>query len=106
MYAHQDWTPVVIRKKHEAPTAPKVQLPPKMIRELHDNPETFATKHFDKAFIQSVVKGRVERKWSQKDLAARLNLDVAVIQRLEQGKEVYDSRLKDRLNRLLNIQSK
>lgn len=101
-YAHQDWTPVVIRKRSEAPAAPKVQLPPKIVRELNDNPETFAPKQFDKAFIQSVVKGRVERKWSQKDLAARLNLDVAVIQRLEQGKEVYDSRLKDRLNRLLS----
>jgi ribosome-binding protein aMBF1 (putative translation factor) len=102
-FHHQDWTPVIVKKRQEKRDIPQVQLPPKSFRKLDDNPETFETKYFEKEYIQNVIRQRVERKWSQKDLAARLNVEFAVIQRLEQGKEVYNPKLKDKMNRLLGI---
>lgn len=102
-FEHQDWTPVVVRKRAEKREAPSVQLPPKSFRKLDDNPETFETKYFDRDFVQAVIRARAERKWSQKDLAVRLNVEAAVVQRFEQGKAVYDSKLKDKMNRLLFV---
>lgn len=109
-YAHQDWEPVVVRKPSAAAVqAAKAgqsrvsQLAPAHTRALDDNPETFANRTFDKDYIQAVIQKRTERKWNQKQLATQLNVDAAVVQRFEQGKEVYNPGLKNKLNRVLGI---
>ena len=104
-FDHQDWETIVF-KKPKAPSKSAVNLEPSHLRQLKDNPETYANKYFDKTYIQKVVQSRVERKWSQKYLALQLNVDPSVVQRLEQGKEVYNASLKSKINRVLNITAK
>ncbi len=99
---HQDWETVIFHKKpSKSSTAP--DLEPLHLRALKDNPESFVNKAFDSKYIQAVIKARLERKWSQKDLAQKINVDVSIIQKLEQGKGIYDAQLKNKLNRVLNL---
>lgn len=103
--SHQDWETVIFRKKFDkTKTEPaRPSLEPAHIRALKDDAEVFALKLFESQYIKLVLKSRIERKWSQKDLAQRLNVDISVIQKLEQGKAVYDGNLKQKLNRLLAL---
>ena len=108
MYSHQDWTPVVLRKsKQEAEKKQKLVSgnKPQYLSKLDENVETFQAKKFDSSYIEQVTKKRLEKKWNQKQLACAINVDVSIIQRLEQGKEVYDHSLKSKLNKVLDIKS-
>lgn len=109
-YTHQDWTPVVFSKKNETVVKQSLkavsQLDTKQNRELKDNPEGFTSKMFEKEYIQDAIKKRTEKGWTQKQLANQMNVDASIIQRFEQGKHVYDSSLKSKLNRILGITSK
>jgi ribosome-binding protein aMBF1 (putative translation factor) len=99
---HQDWETIVFHKRQSKPAAGP-DLEPTHLRALKDNPESFVNKAFDSKYIQAVIKARLERKWSQKDLAQKINVDVAIIQKLEQGKAIYDAQIKNKLNRILNL---
>lgn len=111
MYAHQDWNTVVFHKKtseaqKQAQNKIVSQHQPSYKAKLDDNPEDFSHKMFDKPYIQQIISNRINLKWNQKQLAQVINEDVGRIQRLEQGKEVYDHKLKSKLNRALGITSK
>jgi len=105
-FQHQDWNPVVFHKKNEnvKKTAQKniSQLISKQERALlDDSGEGFSIKKFERDFIQRVISERVSRKMSQKDLAMTIRENVSKITNFEQGKEVYDAKLKERLQRFL-----
>lgn len=105
-FQHQDWKPVVFHKKNvvakkESQKAVS-QLMSKQERALLDESnDGFTIKKFERDFIQRVISERVARKMSQKDLAMLLKENVSKINNFEQGKEVYDAKLKDRLQRFL-----
>jgi ribosome-binding protein aMBF1 (putative translation factor) len=103
---YQDWTPVVFHKKRDdtLKQEQKVvisQRQSNQSRTLLENQESFQQIRFEKDYIQKVIQARVARKWSQKDLAMALKENVARINAFEQGKEVYDGKFKDRINRVL-----
>ena len=106
VYHHQDWEPVIL-KKRQVGLAPETkrkisQLEPTHIRQLKsDDAEVFKNKMFELEFVRSVIQRRATKKMTQKDLARHLNVDASIIQRLEQGKLVYDAGLKGRINRAL-----
>jgi ribosome-binding protein aMBF1 (putative translation factor) len=102
MYAHQDWTPVILRKTSVPSKTQHFQKPPKYQRGLDDEDVT-SVKQFEKEYIQSVIKARIEKKWTQKDLATAINQDTNRISRFEQAKEPYDHQLKAKINKVLNI---
>jgi len=98
--AHQDWQQVVFKKR--PPPPPKPNLEPKHIREAkQDCPESFQTKYFEPDFVKHVIQKRLEKKMTQKDLAVKMCVDVAVINRLEQGRELYNAVLKSKLKKIL-----
>jgi len=99
---HQDWETIIFHKKPTKPTT-SPDLEPSHLRALKDNPESFVNKSFDSKYVQVVIKARLERKWSQKELAQKLNVDFSIIQKFEQGKGIYDAFLKNKLNRVLNL---
>lgn len=106
---HQDWKEVVFTKKRPADNAARKavsQLEPEHKRALKEDTDGFQNKMFDKEYIQEVIRKRTERGWNQKQLAVQMNVDVNLLQRFEQGKEVYDSNLKNKLNRVLGITRK
>lgn len=107
---HQDWKEVVFSKKRPIDTSGRKavsQLEPEHKRALKDEaPDSFHQKTFEKDYIQEVIRKRTEKGWNQKQLATQMNVDVSIIQRFEQGKEVYDGNLKNKLNRVLGITKK
>jgi len=101
-YTHQDWTPVVFHKKpHEIHQKQISQRRTNQEKRLDEETEMFHSPKFEREFIQSVVRARLEKKWAQKDLANALKEPVPRIQSFEQGKEIYDPKLKDKIQRLL-----
>jgi ribosome-binding protein aMBF1 (putative translation factor) len=104
---HQDWTPVIIKKRSHGldPDVKKriSQLEPTHIRQLKsDDVDVYKNKMFEMEFVKTAINKRVEMKLSQRDLAKRLNVDASIVQKLEQGKLVYDPQLKSKLNRILS----
>ena len=89
MADHQDWTPLTLRKNDPA----KASGPPK--REpgakktdnlLSEDPDP--PKKPDLEFRIKLAQARQAVKWSQKELAAKISEQVAVIQRLENCTEI------------------
>lgn len=105
-FSHQDWTPVVFNKRkddklnHEQKVAMSQRVT-QQTRSLDENKESFQQPKFERDYIQKVIQARISRKWSQKDLAIALKENVARINAFEQGKEIYDGKFKDRINRVL-----
>lgn len=97
---HQDWTPVIFYKKQQPRVSQRLSKQEQELRK--DDHEGFDIPRFEQAYIKEVIQKRLAKKWSQKDLATALNEDIHRIQRFEQGKEVYDSKLKMKLNRVLS----
>ena len=101
---HQDWDPVVLRKKFDDVDKKKKisQLQPTHLRDLKaDDPEVYKLKTFETDYIKQIIAKRLETTLTQKDLAKRMNVDIGTIQRFEQGKLPYDSSLKSKINKAL-----
>jgi ribosome-binding protein aMBF1 (putative translation factor) len=59
-----------------------------------------------KDVAQSIVNGRVAMKLTQKDLAARLNMQLKEIQEIESGRAVYNKQVVGRIKRFLQLDRK
>ena len=101
----QDWDVVILRKKKQNLEQNKIisQQGPNYQKQLNDNPEEFNVKMFDNNYIKTVINNRISKKMTQKQLAQAINEDVSIINRFEQGKEVYNHQLKNKLNRVLGL---
>lgn len=104
MMEHQDWKEVrfpaksVQQKVTQERNRVVSNLERKAVRALaSDDPETLKVESFDAAFVQKIIQARVAKGWKQAELARALNEDAARIQRFEQRKEVYDPKLKAKL---------
>ena len=110
MHAYREWTPVILRKTKQSAEKKQMEklvsnFKPQYLSKLDDNVEIFKATKFDGAYVDQVTKKRLEKKWNQKQLASAINVDIAIIQRFEQGKELYDHNLKYKLNKVLDIKS-
>lgn len=104
-YQHQDWTTIVFRKSTNtnSQNTQSSTKQPTYKSKLDEDGEEFANKKFDKEYINTVIQKRTEKKITQKQLAQIINVEQNIIQRFEQGKEVYDHTLKSKLNKALGI---
>jgi len=105
---HQDWTPVVFKKKvvNKEKNIITSNGLPQYVKKLNDiSSEDISNKYFEKDYINQVIAKRMEMKLTQKQLAINCNLDCSIIQRFEQGKEVYNHNLKNKLNKVLSIKN-
>lgn len=102
--SHQDWTPVVIhKKKSSSPDGGQVS---KSISKPHtrvDDGEIVKPKYIDREFSQQVVKARVEKKLTRKQLAQMLNITETVVADVETGNALHNGPLVDKLRRCLDI---
>ena len=99
---HQDWNPVVFRKTpSNAGVTPSsvVSEETAKYRRLMNDEEPVAKKSTieDRAWI---IEGRQAKKWTQKELACKANVQVDIIKNLENGKNVPNGSLKHKLKRL------
>ena len=82
---HQDWEPVVFRKKVDQKSVP---TPPKP---KDENPEVFHQERVSKELAQAIISARTARKLTQKQLAMHVNVQPSVINEIESGKAVYNA---------------
>lgn len=98
---HQDWKPVILRKKIYKPPP---QKPPKNTK-FHeidgDNPKAPPT--LDHSVKIRIQQARVAKKLTQKQLAQKLNLPVNTINDYESGKAVPNRQILSKIGRALGI---
>lgn len=106
---NQDWTPVILRKA--APKQPLVvkgstikshpNTQQKVITKETD--DVTPPKTFTKEFGLKVQQARAIKKLTQKELAIKINKQVALINDIERGIAIYDGIIVDKLNRILEL---
>lgn len=124
MFTHQDWTPVVVRKKytdvHEAQrdgkTVTKDRPVPKVGGQGYEKdlrtsateeaPALKALPKLSQEDRQAMIQARVAKKWSQSDLAKQTNLRAQIIQDIESGKIIENLNHLQSINRALGTKIK
>jgi putative transcription factor len=122
--SHQDWEPVILRKKPvtvSAAEAKKNPLPGTSVTKFDagknkqtSKPSARADvditdpdakikpiKTYDSNFRKNMQQARQEKNLSQKDLATKLNVKPNVIAEIESGKAQWDGTLVTRIERIL-----
>lgn len=128
MYDHQDWQPVVFKKKpvpvrevvpKTASTATNIgqrahvnnavhsshntDIPAWKIEKQVDGDLGPAVKYVSKEMAQAIIKGRVAMKLNQAQLAQKLSIPEKDIKDIETGKAVENKALLGKIKRFLNI---
>lgn len=97
--SHQDWDPIVIKKKpvKKATTSPSIKPVDK------DEGEIPKLKLIDREFSQQVIKGRLEKNMNRKQLATALSLPEATIADIENGTAYHNGAIVGKIKTFLNI---
>jgi len=122
----QDWKPVVLRKNNtkkpqnarsiaKAKKSGDLQTvkkfggggnarggPTNAIR-LDNETETFRHKEISQSFKVTLMKARVAKKWNQKELAQRMNVQASVIASYENGTAIPQQQVVNKLQRVLGV---
>ena len=122
---HQDWKPVILRKNPVRVTNADVMKNPTAQNTVikasaAKNKQTLGTKQptrdvditdpdyvakpvktYDLEFRKRMQQARQEKKLSQKDLAARLNVKPTLISEIESGKGDWDGPLVSKIEKIL-----
>jgi ribosome-binding protein aMBF1 (putative translation factor) len=106
---HQDWSPVIFKKKPE-----KISIPdsPQTISSTSSKPAWKIEKMIDEGIqllkvskedSKIIIAGRINMKLSQKDLATRLNMQIKDIQEIENGKAIENKQVLSKIKKFLNV---
>lgn len=99
----QQWKPLVLRKADPAKESGPKRAPDakKLDNLLSDDPDP--PKKPDLEFRIKLAQARQAFKWTQKDLAAKISEQLAVIQRLENGTEMPSTAVLQKIKRVLKL---
>lgn len=100
-YPHQDWKPVVLKKSQPTKHIQKRDGNKERKKIESDDPEPLKTLGLSAA--KQIQQARLSKKWSQKDLANKLNIKPNLIKDYETGKVVPNPQILNKINRLLGI---
>lgn len=103
---HQDWKPVVIRKKTDKAGDDKEgggKKGKKPGHSLDDNKDEFKNKKISKEISQSIIQHRCAMKLNQKALAGKVNIKPEVLQKYENGQAIVDPRVLNKIKRILKM---
>jgi len=95
---HQDWEPVVFRKKTKEPEKKKNESKPKEV-----DLETKRIKVYSKEMADAVMSSRISKKLTRDQLAKMCDVVPAVMAGLENQKGVYDANLANKVCKVLGI---
>lgn len=118
MYGHQDWTPVVLKKKSAQPvivaqkrdstTAASVSTatnkPAWKIEKQVDGDAGKPLTYVSREDARKIIEGRVARKLTQKELAIAMNMNHKDIQDIESCHAVENKMILAKIKRYLNVQ--
>jgi ribosome-binding protein aMBF1 (putative translation factor) len=98
---HQDWTPVVVKKKNNKPT-PGIHEKSKVTK-LEEQVEEGKLSHkkMDIGFGKILQKYRLSQGYTQKDLATKLNIPVKDINEIEAGQAKHNGQLMGKIKRIM-----
>lgn len=102
---HQDWTPVVVKKKNNKDN--KDNNPgnheKSKVTKLEEQVEEGTMKHkkMDITFGKTLQKYRLSQGYTQKDLATKLNIPVKDINEIEAGKAKHNGQLMGKIKRIM-----
>ena len=102
---HQDWDPVVLSKPQEVKkkSVASNNIKP-TIDDVNDDGELKnKIKLVTKEMAKQITAARVEQKLSQKDLANKCNIDLAIINSIERATCKYNAEQINKIARILNI---
>ena len=99
---HQDWTPVVVKKKNNKDNNPGNHEKSKVTK-LEEQVEEGTMKHkkMDIGFGKTLQKYRLSQGYTQKDLATKLNIPVKDINEIEAGKAKHNGQLMGKIKRIM-----
>jgi ribosome-binding protein aMBF1 (putative translation factor) len=116
MYSHQDWTPVILKKKPEqqkvvvqkhvkeaASVSATSNKPMWKIEQQVDSDVGKPIIYVSKDLSKKILAARVAAKLSQKDLAQKLNMQMKDVQDIESGKAIENKLILGKIKRCLNI---
>ena len=107
---HQDWKPVIINKKDTSSNttnttskklSDKQQCDIKLLKQA-DNDE-LKHKKVPPEVRKQIQQKRGSLKWTQKQLAQKVNLQVSIINDIETGKATYNPQHITKIKRILKI---
>ena len=90
---HQDWEPVVLRKKPVATTAVATGSGPTKEQKLDRADEPSSHKKVTGSMAQAIMKGRMAKNLTQSQLAIQINQKPNVIQDYEKGKAIPNPKI-------------
>ena len=116
-YQHQDWNTVVLKKRQVDDTTTKTDKAPKKtevfsrvsskpiwkIEKQIDSDTGKPLNYVSKHDADLIIKGRIEAKLTQKQLAQRLNMQEKDIKEIETCKAIENKAVLARVKRTLNI---
>lgn len=119
-HSHQDWETVILKKKkvddaRENVTKTSVNKttisyatgkPAWKIEKEVDSETGKPLIYVSREDANNIIKGRIEMKLSQKDLANRLNMQFKYIQEIETCKAIENKQDLSRIKRFLKIETK
>lgn len=96
---HQDWNVKVLKKSKPKPKQTNFVKPRGDVTDEDQKP----FKKISQDFKIALQKARQEKKWSQKELAQKINVTQAIVQGYENGKEIPKGDVIHKLNSVLGV---
>lgn len=110
MYIKQDWTPVTLTSnkptKQPRNMVSRESLPKSTINtsvKLDENDEVIKIKYVPKDISQLITSGRVNKKYTRKQLGGFVQVKESDIADIENGKAIYNGALIAKIKKVLNI---
>ena len=103
---HQDWTTITVNKSKSKPAVRRPGPSDQVIRMKKIEEEDYVVPKVPVALQRQIREARDKKGWTQKDLAARLNIKSSVINGYESGSIVPDHNMLQRLSRALEVSLK
>ena len=102
--SHQDWDPVVLRKR----VIPAHVVHPEVSREVKIDREEIGThEKVTMSLAKTIQQARLARGYkTQKDLAIAVGVKVDIINGYESGKSIPDNNVMQKLRRVLGVKLK
>lgn len=105
----QDWTPVTISNPNKQKTVKSIiekrgdTSISDGLKKIENENENFVIEKIPMAISKEITSARILKKFTQKEMAVKLNIQFNVYQELENGKAIYNSQTKQLINKFQNV---
>ena len=104
---HQDWKPVFLVNKQPEIQKPKIDYA-NIIKNniLNSNEDIYKPKTVDKEFSKQLIKARMDKKLTQKEVAKMLCITLKDVSEYENGTAIHDGKLVSKFKKFYGIYKK